>query len=63
MFSPKIEFQEKNSPEMVRLLKEFDQLKTAFVTIGFHEGAGSYDDGTEVVEVALWNEFGTKKVP
>jgi hypothetical protein len=35
----------------------------ARVTIGFHEDAGAYPGGQSVVEVALWNEFGTKTVP
>jgi hypothetical protein len=39
--------------------KKLKQIKTGYVTIGVHEDAGSYGDGTEVVKVALWNEFGT----
>jgi hypothetical protein len=31
----------------------------AYVSIGVHEGAGHYENGPEVAEVALWNEYGT----
>lgn len=48
---------------MDHLLKQLPHLRKMYVTIGFHEDAGSYDDGTSVVEVALWNEFGTKTSP
>jgi hypothetical protein len=44
----------------------FDKLKkvkNAFVTIGVHENAGQYSDGTSVFKVALWNEFGTETSP
>lgn len=36
----------------------------AYVAIGVHEDAGTYGDGgPDVVEVALWNEFGTTNMP
>jgi predicted RNase H-related nuclease YkuK (DUF458 family) len=35
----------------------------AYVTIGIHKDAGKYPDGTDVVSVALWNEFGTSTSP
>lgn len=38
-------------------------LNEAYVTIGIHQGAGKYEDGTSVLEVALWNEFGTRTAP
>lgn len=63
MIKPKISFQWKNTELMTHLLKQLPQIKKMYVTIGFHDGAGSYDDGTSVVEVALWNEFGTRDIP
>lgn len=33
-----------------------------YLTVGFHAGA-VYPDGTSVVKVALWNEFGTEHAP
>jgi hypothetical protein len=45
------------------IFKKIKQIKKAYVTIGFHDGAGNYDDGTSVVVVALANEFGTDTNP
>ena len=45
------------------IFKKIEQIKRGYVTIGVHEGAGSYPDGTSVVKVALWNEFGTETSP
>jgi hypothetical protein len=43
------------------LFKKISQIKKGFVTIGVHEGAGSYPEGgPTVMQVALWNEFGTE---
>jgi hypothetical protein len=63
MIRPRVKVEVRNSKVMDRLLKELPALKKAYVTVGFHEDAGEYEDGTSVVEVALWNEFGTKTSP
>lgn len=44
-------------------LKRIRGKENAYVTIGVHEDAGAYPDGTSVVQVALWNEFGTDNMP
>ena len=48
-------------------IKDLKKYKGAFVSVGVHEGAGNYTGGgkeeVSVVEVALWNEFGTKYMP
>lgn len=62
MIKPKISWKFKNSELMDHLLKEFPKMKGSYVTVGFYAGT-KYDDGTDVVEVALWNEFGTKNTP
>jgi len=41
--------------------KEMKRIRGAYVSIGVHENAGQYEDGTSVVLVALWNEFGTRQ--
>ena len=46
-----------------KLMSVLEKSKGAYVTIGIHEGAGSYPDGKSVVQVALWNEFGTEHIP
>lgn len=56
-----------NDPGIFKRLKEFfSKGSAAFVSIGVHEDAGAYTAGADpptVVEVALWNEFGTEKIP
>lgn len=46
-----------------KILENIKGLRNSYVTIGVHEGAGSYQGGETVAEVALWNEFGTRTVP
>lgn len=54
----------KKSPD----LKEITRIQKALikkgrVKVGFPKNSGSYDDGTNVVDVAIWNEFGTENIP
>ena len=42
------------------MLKELDKLN---VRIGFQAGEAKYDDGTDVAEIALYNELGTSSIP
>lgn len=56
----------KGNDKYKEVLDKISQLNEAYVTIGVHEDAGKYTEGKDppsVVEVALWNEFGTKNVP
>jgi hypothetical protein len=53
----------KGQDKVDALRKAIGRHKTAYVEIGFHEDAGEYEDGTSVVQVALWNEFGTETSP
>lgn len=46
-----------------KIKKNLSQNKKAFVQIGITEDSGQYPDGPMVVEVALWNEFGTSTSP
>ncbi len=46
-----------------QLLKRMKSIQEAYVTIGFHDDAGEYPGGQSVVEVALWNEYGTDQNP
>ena len=39
------------------------RLQDSSITVGLHKDAGSYDNGSTVVEVGAWNEFGTAKIP
>lgn len=51
--------------ELTRILKEIKGFAKSYVTIGLHEGAGNYPGAgaPSVVEVGLWNEFGTATSP
>lgn len=51
--------------EVKKLLKELKGFANSYVTIGLHEGAGNYPSAgaPSVVEVGLWNEFGTAHSP
>ena len=46
-----------------RFLKEHNKLQSLEVAIGFQSGSDSYDDGTDVCDVAIYNEFGTSTIP
>lgn len=63
MISVKTESKWKGQDKYDAFLKNMKGIKGSFVTIGFHDGAGSYADGTSVIQVALWNEFGTETIP
>lgn len=43
-----------------KMLKEMAELE---VCIGFQHGKATEDDGTDVCDVAAWNELGTEHIP
>lgn len=54
----------KGQDKVDKLMKVLKAYSNAYVTVGIHEDAGMYSKGeASVVEVALWNEFGTQSVP
>lgn len=65
MTSSTIKTTDKGGKELQAFMKRMRAAKGAFVSIGFHEGAGKYpgNNAPDVVEVALWNEFGTRTTP
>lgn len=63
MIKPKVTFKVKGGDAYKKLLKQAGELKRMYVSVGVHDGAGEYEDGTSVVEVALWMEFGTETIP
>jgi HK97 gp10 family phage protein len=46
----------------MRFVQEIQAAKTAFVTVGVHEGERSMD-GTNIAEYAAHNEYGTQHIP
>ncbi len=46
------------------LKKLKEQMKAGKVAVGLPKGkSGQYEDGSTVIEVAAWNEFGTERIP
>lgn len=46
--------------QLERILKE---ISTKTVKVGFQDGWATEDDGTDICDIATWNEFGTDKIP
>jgi len=46
-----------------KLKRELERLNQMEVAVGYQAGASVYPDGTDVVDVAMWNEFGTSRSP
>lgn len=64
MIKSKIRTTVKNQVVVDKFLQELAKARNSYVTIGVHEDAGEYPDAdVSVVEVALWNEFGTRYSP
>lgn len=63
MIRPKVSVKEKGKSGWTKATKEIEKLKDAYVSVGLHEDAGAYDSGVSVVQVGLWNEFGTETAP
>lgn len=63
MIIAKVQIKDSGKFWFKKLAKQLEGFDHAYVTIGVHEDAGQYPDGTMVAEVALWNEFGTRFIP
>jgi hypothetical protein len=63
MIKAHVKTTEKVSGGYKKFAQQAKFLRGAYVTIGIHEDAGAYPDGTSVVQVALWDEFGTETSP
>ena len=49
--------------ELKRLTKEIKELTTKEVKIGISGDVGTYEDGTKIVEVGRWHEYGLGNNP
>ena len=54
------EERDKGEKRIRKLLKTLDG---SFVTVGVHDGTGSYPNGVLISQVAFWNEFGAGDIP
>jgi hypothetical protein len=69
VFRIKASVKVKPSEAYKKFRKEMKKIKGSYVSVGLHEDAGEYTSedgeatGVSVVEVGLWNEFGTEHIP
>lgn len=65
MITTKITIKDSNPKFIEKLIEKLGAFKDAYVTVGAHEDSGVYPgpNAPTVVEVALWNEFGTTTIP
>lgn len=63
MIKPHVTTKIKGQDKVNRLREILKKTPNAYVSIGVHPDAGNYDDGQSVIEVALWQEFGTEDIP
>ena len=51
------------TPEGKRIMKELDKLMALEVQVGFQAGEAQYEDGTDLCEIAAYNEYGGSDRP
>lgn len=51
------------TPDGIRFQKMLKELADKEVRIGFQHGAAAEENGTDVCDVAAWNELGTEHIP
>lgn len=51
------------TPEGKRYFKELERLSKLEVQVGFQAGEKTYEDGTDLVDVAAYNEYGSSDTP
>lgn len=54
---------DKLTPEGERFYAEIEKLKKLQVRVGFQRGDATEEDGTDLVDIAAWNELGNEHVP
>ena len=60
---PKGKGHDKSTKEGKDFFKKIKQLAKLEVCIGFQRGSNTNDDGVDMVDIAVWNELGTAKMP
>lgn len=59
----KPKFRIKDTPEGRKFLAEIEKLRNLEVHVGFQAGQAAEKDGTDIVEIAAFNEFGNSTTP
>lgn len=58
-----IKFRDRLTPEGQRFFRELAELKELEVRVGFQRGDAQEEDGTDICDVAAYNELGTDHIP
>ena len=58
-----VKIRDRQTPEGRRFEKSLRELSSLEVRIGFQSGSASEKDGTDICDVAAWNELGTENIP
>ena len=58
-----VKIKDKMTPEGKKFQKMLQELAEKEVRIGFQHGQATEEDGTDVCDVAAWNELGTTNMP
>lgn len=58
-----VKVKDKMTPEGIKFQKMLKELADKEVRIGFQHGKATEEDGTDVCDVAAWNELGTANMP
>lgn len=53
----------KLTAEGQKYVNELNKLANMEICVGFQAGDGSYENGTDIVDIASYNEFGTSTIP
>lgn len=51
------------TPDGRRFMQQIKELSELEVRIGFQQGEAQEEDGTDICDVAAWNELGTANIP
>ena len=51
------------TPDGRRFMQQIKELSELKVRIGFQQGEAQEEDGTDICDVAAWNELGTSNIP
>lgn len=54
---------DKLTPEGRQFLKTIKELGKLEVRVGFQHGKAAEEDGTDICDIAAWNELGTEDIP
>ncbi len=58
-----VRFRDRLTPEGERFFRELAELKELEVRVGFQRGDAQEEDGTDMCDVAAFNELGTDHIP